>query len=183
MKRRRWVWSGAAVLLLYAAWWFSLAVFHSMRTALITPFLLPALLGVCAAGLLWAGWRQSSIFFITAACLLFAANAILFWKDNRATAGVWVLGWVLLPAFVAVFEWIKNSLGKGWRFSKHQAEQVIFISVTIFSLMFLLMYGGIFEGLPQPLVGWVSGNAVAKISLAELNRFMPGILQSVLIWR
>lgn len=183
MKRRRLMWPGAAVLLLYAAWWFSLAVFHSTRTAANTLFLMPALLGVCAIGLLWVGWRDSSIFFIIAACLLFAANAVLYWKGNRAATGAWISGWILLPAMVAAFEWIKNGLGKGWRFTNHQAVQMIIFSVTIFALIFWVICGGFQAGVPQSQAGWVSLNSLVKTTLVELNRLVPGMLFSVLFWR
>jgi len=93
------------------------------------------------------------------------------------------LGWVLLPAVVAAFEWIKNSLGRGWRFSNHQAVHMILFSVAIFSLISWLMYGGFRAGVPQPLAGLVSLTSVAKLTLVELNRLVPGILNSVLIWR
>ncbi len=153
MNRKPLLWFGAvALLLLFAAWWFTVMSASARPMPVLAPVVAPAALLIASSILSWAGWRKgiSGLLVLAASILGIGLIGITQWLVASATP-VRAL-WLLLPAFSGAGILIENHLGIGWRFSDRQGFWMIRAALALFLIALLWsMFAGS-GGLDQRII-------------------------------
>jgi hypothetical protein len=132
MNRGTLLWFGSvALLLLFAAWWFTVITTSAMPLPGLAPWVAIAVLVMISLALFWAGWRKgiSGLFVLASTLLGFGVIGFVQWTSAALPGRVL---WLLLPAFSGAGILSENHLGIGWRFSNQQGFWMILASLLFF---------------------------------------------------
>ncbi len=138
MNRGSLLWFGSAtLLLLFAAWWFTVTTATARFIAELVPLVAPAILVIASTILFWVGWRKEISGLLVLATPLFGIGLIGFAQWFAGEALPWKVSWLLLPAFGGVGILIENHLGFGWRFTDRHGIALIFASLVVYLVALL----------------------------------------------
>ena len=175
--------SALAVVLLFAAWWFTSAVALATRRFDLGFLLLPVLAGVVGIGMFYYGWRETISGPIIAGLVLLGISGILVWQLGTYRELKWWSGWMLLPGLAGAGILIENLLGPGWRFSNRLALGLLAASAI------LVLVSGVlplqqFTDLIQPQLEKLGSIEVKwRLSRLDLKGLIPFKTFLFLNWR
>lgn len=175
--------SALAVVLLFAAWWFTSAVALATRWFDLGFLLLPVLVGVIGIGMFFYGWREIVSGPIIAGMVLLGISGILIWQLGTYQGLQWGSGWLLLPGLAGAGILIENLLGPGWRFSNRLALGLLAASAILVLASGLLPLHQ-FKDLIQPQLaklGDIENNW--RLSRLDLKGLIPFKTFLFLDWR
>ncbi len=133
MNRKPLLWFGAiALLLLFAAWWFTVMSASARTIPVLAPVVAPAALLIVSSILFWVGWRKGISGLLVLATSVLGIGLIGLTQWFVASAPPVRALWLLLPAFSGAGVLIENHLGIGWRFSDRQGFWMILAALALF---------------------------------------------------
>lgn len=183
MSRGRLLWMGAvALLLMFGAWWFTVASAATGQIQVLAPIGVPAFLLIASIFLFLAGWRKgiSGLFVLATTIVGIGVVGLLQWLTTALTDSA---AWLLLPAFTGTGILIENHIGIGWRFTDRQGAWMLITSLGLFLAVVA------FSNIPFSTLGAISrffssfGHPTVTATPVDLGQIYLPILIQFDFWR
>ncbi len=136
MSRDRLLIFGAlALLLLFGAWWFTVAAAGAGQPPVLAPAIFSIAILAASSCIFWTGLRKRISGLLVIAFTSIGVGMMGIWQWLASYPALSRGGWLLLPAFAGLGILAENQLGIGWRFSNRQGIWLISAGVGLFLIL------------------------------------------------